>query len=65
MPGVKGMQGGGGKREGSGRKTAEEKGIEKKQMRPAYLRNAQYEWLVKKFGSITAALESLLPKKLR
>jgi hypothetical protein len=48
-----------------GRPSAEESGIEKKAMVPAYLRKAQKDWLVKKYGSITAALESLLPQRLR
>lgn len=61
MTGIKGMKGGGGKREGSGRPAVEDK----KKMVPAYLRDAQKAWLVEKYGGITAALESLLPKKLK
>lgn len=60
MTGIKGMKGSGGKREGAGAP----KKADKKKMVPAYLRDAQKDWLVKKYGSITAALESLLPKKL-
>lgn len=65
MTGIKGMKGSGGKREGAGKKSFEKLGLEKKKVRSAYLRDLQNAWLVKEFGTITAALESLLPKKLK
>lgn len=61
MTGIKGKSGG--FREGSGRKTAEELGVEKKKMFPAYLYPSQAAKIVKKYGSITKAVESLLAKK--
>jgi hypothetical protein len=61
MTGIKGMTGSGGKREGAGAP----KVADKKKVRSAYLRDKQNDWIVKKFGTITAALESLLPKKLK
>lgn len=53
----------GGARKGAGRKSAEELGVEKKKMYPAYLYPTQAEKIVNKFGSITKAVESLLKKK--
>ncbi len=60
MTGIKGMKGGGGFRPNSGRKTAEHLGIEKKKMYPSYLYPSQAKKILKQFGSITKALESLL-----
>jgi hypothetical protein len=53
----------GGARKGAGRKSADELGVEKKKVYPAYLYPTQAEKIVKKFGSITKAVESLLKKK--
>ena len=60
MTGIKGKSGGA--RQGAGRKSAEELGVEKKKMFPAYLYPSQAKKIVKKYGSITKALESLLKK---
>jgi hypothetical protein len=49
----------GGARRGSGRKSAEELGVEKKKMYPAYLYPSVAEKIIKKYGSITKALEAL------
>lgn len=61
MTGIKNKSGG--YRKGSGRKSAEELGIEKKKMYPAYLYPSQATKIVKKYGSITKAIESLLVNK--
>lgn len=58
MSGIKGKSGG--TRKGAGRKSAEELGVEKKKMYPAYLYPSQAKKIIKKYGSVTKAVESLL-----
>lgn len=50
----------GGRREGAGRKSAEDLGVEKKKTYQAYLYPSQYELIKARYGSVTRALESLL-----
>jgi hypothetical protein len=66
MSGVK--QKSGGPRKGAGRKTAEELGIEKKKMYPAYLTPSQYKKAIAKYSSLTNLIETVMnnyvkPKK--
>jgi hypothetical protein len=49
----------GGVRKGAGRKTAEEKGLEKKEMYSVWLYPSDRQKIVDEFGSLTYALEQI------